>query len=165
MDAFTIKFIEKLPKEIEERMSRELVEYESSHAIDVNYKRFSIVLEKEDGCIIAALNAYTAFSEIYVDDIWVEKAFRGKGYGTELLKALEDRFDGKGFNNINLVTSAFQAPDFYKKCGFTAEFVRHNVKNPKLTKTFFVKYFKDEVQTQGILKEVAICSSKMLFTN
>ena len=51
-----------------------------------------------------------------------------------------------------MVTSAFQAPGFYEKCGFQAEFVRVNKKNPKLTKTFFVKFFNDEVQTQGILK-------------
>jgi len=50
-----------------------------------------------------------------------------------------------------LVTSAFQAPDFYRKCGFTAEFTRENKKNPKLSKTFFVKFFDDEIQTQGIL--------------
>ncbi len=51
-----------------------------------------------------------------------------------------------------MVTSAFQAPGFYEKCGFQAEFVRINKKNPKLTKTFFVKFFSDEIQTQGILK-------------
>lgn len=68
-----------------------------------------------------------------------------------ILQALENHFRGKGFNNINLVTSAFQAPGFYEKCGFQVEFVRENMKNPKLTKTFFVKFFDDEVQTQGLL--------------
>ncbi|HEV8052712.1 MAG TPA: GNAT family N-acetyltransferase [Parachlamydiaceae bacterium] len=97
------------------------------------------------------LNAFTAFSEIYVDDIWVYQFFRGKGYGRKLLQELENRFKGKGFNNINLVTNAFQAPEFYKKCGFTVEFIRINVQNPKLTKTFFIKNFEDEIQTQGIL--------------
>lgn len=76
---------------------------------------------------------------------------RGKGYGRKLLQALEEHFKGKGFNNMNLVNSAFKAPEFYKKCGFAAEFVRKNSKNPVLTKTFFVKYFEDEMQTHGIL--------------
>jgi hypothetical protein len=69
-----------------------------------------------------------------------------------LLQQLENNFKGQSFNNINLVISAFQAPEFYKKCGFTVEFVRINKKNPKLTKTFFVKYFEDEIQTQGVVK-------------
>ncbi len=132
-------------------MRNDLVEYESSHGIDVNYKRFALTLSDEAGDVIGVLNAFTAFSEIYIDDMWVESSQRGKGYGRKLIQALEDHFTGKGFNNINLVTSAFQAPEFYKKCGFTAEFVRENIKNPRLTKTFFIKYFADEVQSQGIL--------------
>jgi ribosomal protein S18 acetylase RimI-like enzyme len=87
-----------------------------------------------------------------VDDMWVDSSCRGKGYGRKLLQELENRFEGKGFNNINLVTSAFSAPEFYKKCGFIVEFVRENKINPQLTKTFFIKYFKNEHQTQGIIR-------------
>ena len=69
-----------------------------------------------------------------------------------LSEDLEQRMS-EGFNNINLCTSAFQAPEFYKKCGFTAEFTRENKINPKLSKTFFVKFFEDEKQTQGLLNQ------------
>jgi hypothetical protein len=41
----------------------------------------------------------------------------------------------------------------YKKCGFVEEFTRINKKNPKLSKTFFVKYFDEEDQFQGVLKD------------
>lgn len=145
-----IEFIDKLSKAVEAKMGKGFEEYESSHGIDVNYKPFSLVLKDDAGEVMGVLNAYTAFAEIYIDDIWVDKSSRGKGYGKQLMAELENHFKGKGYNNMNLVTSAFQAPDFYKKCGFTVEFVRENKKNPKLTKTFFVKYFDDEEQTQGI---------------
>jgi len=102
--------------------------------------------------VLGVLNAFTAYSEIYVDDMSVDSSHCGKGYGQKLLQELENHFEGKGFNNINLVTSAFNAPEFYKKCGFTVEFVRENKANPKLTKTFFIKYFKNECQTQEILR-------------
>lgn len=148
-----IEFVEKIPVDVEEKMRNGFIAYESSHGIDVNYKSFSLVLRDENNEAVGVLNAFTAFAEIYIDDIWVDKSCRGKGYGKKLLLELENHFKGKGFNNMNLVTSSFQAPEFYKKCGFTAEFVRENTKNPKLTKTFFVKFFKDEVQTQGLLKE------------
>ncbi len=131
-------------------MREGFVEHEASHGIVCNYKPFSLVLTNAKGEEIGVLNAFTAFSEVYIDDLWVEKSHRGQGFGRKLVQALEDHFVGKGFNNINLVTSAFQAPEFYKKCGFEAEFVRVNKVNPKLTKTFFVKYFKNEKQTQGI---------------
>ena len=152
MDDCIIEFVDEISKDIDERMQKDLVKYESSLGIDVNYKRFSIVAKGKDGTLIGVVNAYTAFAEVYVDDIWVDTSFRGQGYGRQLLQELENHFKGKGFNNINLVTSAFQAPEFYKKCGFTVEFVRKNIKNPKLTKTFFVKYFDEEIQTQGIFK-------------
>lgn len=152
MNNYKVEFVDNLSKEIEEIMSNDLVEYESSHGIDVNYKKFSLVLSDEGGNPIGILNAFTAFAEIYVDDLWVHKSYRGQGYGRKLLEELEAHFAGKGFNNINLVTSAFNAPEFYKKCGFIAEFVRENKKNPKLTKTSFIKYFQDEIQTQGILQ-------------
>lgn len=150
MDEYTIKLVNELPEDIEKKMRDDLVEYETSHGIDVNYKRFALVLTEQSGKVIGVLNAFTAFAEIYIDDMWVQKSERGKGYGKKLIQALEDHFEGKGFNNINLVTSAFQAPEFYKKCGFTVEFVRENKVNPKLTKTFFVKYFKNDVQMQGL---------------
>lgn len=147
-----IEFTDTLPQDIEEKMRKDLVEYESSHGIDVNYKTFALVLKDESGNALGVLNAFTAFSEIYVDDMWVDSSCRRKGYGRRLLQELENHFEGKGFNNINLVTNAFNAPGFYKKCGFTVEFVRENKINPKLTKTFFIKYFKNEYQMQGILK-------------
>jgi ribosomal protein S18 acetylase RimI-like enzyme len=154
MEKCTITFADKLSDEEEEKMSKDLIAYESRHGIDVNHKRFAIIMRDGKNNLIGALNAFTAFAEIYIDDIWVDQSFRGKGYGTMLIQSLETHFKGKGFNNINLVTSSFQAPDFYKKCGFTAEFVRTNKKNPKLTKTFFVKYFDDEVQTQGLVNNL-----------
>lgn len=151
---YIIEFVDELSKEVDEKMQKDLVKYESSHGIDVNYKKFSIVAKDKDRALIGVLSAYTAFAEVYIDDIWVDTSVRRQGYGRKLLQKLENHFKGKGFNNINLVTSAFQAPEFYKKCGFSVEFVRINKKNPKLTKTFFVKYFEDEIQTQGIFKDL-----------
>jgi GNAT superfamily N-acetyltransferase len=87
-----------------------------------------------------ALQAYTAYAEIYVEDLWVAEARRRRGYGRLLLERLEHECAGTGYHNINLVTNAFQAPDFYVKCGYHVEFVRINAHNPRLTKTFFVKY-------------------------
>ena len=148
---YKITFVDELSEELDKRMTEGFIAYEASYGIDVNYRCFSVVISNEKGIVCGVINAYTAFAEIYVDDIWVDSAYRGKGYGRRLLQALEEHFQGQGFNNINLVTSAFQAPEFYKKCGFIAEFTRVNKINPQLSKTFFVKFFKDVKQTQGLL--------------
>lgn len=78
--------------------------------------------------------------------MWVDMSHRGNGCGRKLINELEHRFKGRGLNNINLITCAFQAPDFYKKCGFKEEFVRENTANPKLTMTFFIKHLDDKVR-------------------
>lgn len=143
-----IEIVDEVDEHTEEKMRQGFIKYELANQIDVNYKKFSLVLS-EQNVVLGILHAFTAFSEIYVEDLWVDESFRGQGYGKMLLKELQDRFKGKGFNNINLVTSTFNAPEFYKKCGFKAEFTRFNEKNPILTKTFFVKFFGEEIQTQG----------------
>ena len=148
---YQIQWVDELDSITEQHMNNEFIAYEAQHGIAINYRRFSVILSAKQGKILGAINAYTAFSEIYVDDIWVDSAHRGKGYGRQLLHALEQGFKGQGFNNINLVTSAFQAPEFYKKCGFQEEFTRINKNNPKLSKTFFVKFFNEEAEKQGIL--------------
>lgn len=155
MTDFKIEYLSTLSDDISEKIHHGHIIDEASHGIACNYKRFSLLLKNNDGTAIGALSAYTAFSEIYVDDIWVDPNYRKLGLGRNLLKELEEHFYDKGYNNINLVTSQFQAPDFYKKCGFEIEFVRENKYNPELTKIFFIKYFNNPNQHQGILKDIS----------
>ncbi len=143
----TISFVEKIPKEIEEKMGQGINEYAASHGIKIDWKPFALMLFNETNEAIGVLEAFSSYSSIYINELWVDKLHRGKGYGKQLIAELEKRFTGKGFNNINTVTCAFQAPGFYKKCGFQQEFVRENKTNPKLTLTFFVKFFEGEQET------------------
>ena len=147
---YVLEFVDDLPKDIYEKGRHENETYEASQGVICDYRTFSIVIRNDSGETIGALTAYSAFAEIYVDEIWVDSDHRKRGLGTKLLSELENRFEGKGFNNINLVTSQFQASGFYEKCGFELEFVRENKHNPRLTKSFFVKYFDDKLQTRGI---------------
>ena len=146
-----ISFVDALSKDLENRREGGHIEHEASEGIVCNYIKFFIIIKNEADEAVGVLEAYTAFAEIYVEDLWVDAKDRGQGYGTKLIIALEKRFQGQGYNNINLVTSKFSAPEFYKKCGFEVEFVRKNDHNPQLTKIFFVKYFDNKVQTQGVL--------------
>jgi hypothetical protein len=64
------RYIEKIDEITEKQMQDDLVKYETSHGVDVNYKPFSIVAY-DNNHLIGVLNAYTAFSEIYIDDLWI----------------------------------------------------------------------------------------------
>jgi hypothetical protein len=47
MTIVKLEFTDKLPENIESQMEKDLVNYESSYGIDVNYKRFSLILKDE----------------------------------------------------------------------------------------------------------------------
>lgn len=135
-----IAYTENVTEEIENLVSKKLSEYEKENGVNLNYQKFAF-LAKDDEKLIGALIGYTVFEEVYIDDLWVDKAYRGKRYGMDLMEKVEEKFKDKGFNNINLCTNEFQAPKFYPKCGYELEFVRKNEKNPKLNKYFFIKKF------------------------
>ena len=72
-----IIFVDVISADIEEKMRKELVKYEKSYGIDVNYKKFSLILNDDhSGETIGVLSAYTAFSEIYIEDMWVDINYR-----------------------------------------------------------------------------------------
>ena len=125
-------------EKIEELAESWYEKYENSKGVQCGHRKFHIIAE-EKGEIVGILIGYTAFSEIYVDDLVVHENYRNQGIGRMLLQKLEEHFEGKNYSNINLVTNEFQAPDFYKKCGYTLEFVRRNKKFPLLSKYFFIK--------------------------
>lgn len=147
-----IEYLEFLPESVKNVILSGHKKYEASHGFVCNYKPFSLLAKNSSDEVLGALQGYSAFSEIYVDDLWVDSSQRGKGIGRSLMAKLEEEFKQQGFNNINLVTSAFQAVDFYKKCGYEVEFFRENKKNPKFSKTFFIKYLDGDNQGQGLLK-------------
>ena len=139
MNTPKITYTENISAEVDNKMSAGHEKYEKENGITINFKNFAFILSGEEGEILGVLKAYTAFAEVYVEDLWVDELVRRKGYGTRLMQALEHHFKDKGYNNINLVTNDFQAPPFYKKCGYEVEFIRVNKLNNKLTKTFFIK--------------------------
>lgn len=55
----------------------------------------------------------------YLTDLFVEKEFRNKGLGTDLLNELEDKIKMDGIQNIWLWTSGLSTLRFYKRHGYS----------------------------------------------
>ncbi len=135
-----IVYRKKVPGALKERCRKEQLRYEAERGVLCAYAPFYFVA-REEGAPAGMLTGYTCYSEVYVEDLVVLAEYRNRGIGRTLMKRLEEHFKGRGFHNINLVTSRFQAPGFYEKCGFTLEFVRENEAQPQLSKYFFMKRF------------------------
>lgn len=118
----------------------EFNKYAEKNSVICNYKSFNFIA-KDNEKIIGIITGHSYYKEVYISNLIIFDEYRNKRIGTKLIKTVEDYFKDKGFENINLTTYDFQAPEFYKKCGFKVEFIRENKENSKLNKYFLVKYF------------------------
>lgn len=113
--------------------------YAKKNNVICNYKSF-IFVAKDENRIVGIITGHSYYSEVHISDLIVLEEYRGRRIGSQLVEAVEEYYKNKEFKNINLTTYAFQAPEFYKKCGFKVEFIRKDKENPKLSKYFLVKY-------------------------
>ena len=51
--------------------------------------------------------------------LWVRQDYRGRGLGTRVVETFEARARARGCALVFLDTLTFQAPDFYRKLGYT----------------------------------------------
>ena len=65
------------------------------------------------------------YGSLFVGQLWVTEALRGKGYGTQLMKEAENLARERKCNFMAVNTMDWEALDFYKKLGFHVEFERH----------------------------------------
>ena len=73
----------------------------------------------EDNKVIAGLDAcMTAFKILYVSTVFVDEAYRRKGYGKKLFGEMEERAKALGANTIRLDTFNWQGKEFYEALGY-----------------------------------------------
>ena len=81
---------------------------------------FSVFLKdnnnKIQGGIIAQLRLKLKL--LYLDFIWIDPAFRKRGFGRKIVDIAEKIARNKGCKFAELETLDFQAEDFYKKLGY-----------------------------------------------
>lgn len=136
-----IEYKGKLDEEFYEIIDSEFNKYAEKNGVNCNYISFAFVA-KEDNKIVGIITEKSYYKEIHISDLIVLEEYRNKHIGSKLIEKVEEFYKNKGFENINLTTYEFQAPEFYKKCGFNVEFIRKSKENPKLDKYFLVKYIK-----------------------
>ena len=78
-----------------------------------------IVLFLKDGDkIIGAISCDTYNMSMYIDVMWLDITYRGRGYGKVLITQAENIAREKGCLFSHTSTFSFQSPEFYKACGY-----------------------------------------------
>ena len=114
--------------------------YGEQCGVTLNYDEFCFVAE-DDGIITGVITGRAYYNEVHIGDLIVGEDHRRSGLGSKLVRAVEDAYRGKGYDVITLTTFGFQAPEFYQKLGYAAEFIRRR-SDPKLDKYFLRKELK-----------------------
>jgi GNAT superfamily N-acetyltransferase len=83
------------------------------------YKPLAISL-RQGKDIVGGLTGWTWAGWCYVELLWIEEKYRGRGHGTTLIRTAESEARRRGIKNMYLDTFSFQAPKFYRKLGFKA---------------------------------------------
>jgi GNAT superfamily N-acetyltransferase len=86
---------------------------------DNKFQRICFVIHSPDQEIVGGVLGEMYWGWLHVDLLWVQDDLRNQGYGQQLLKSVEDEANERGAKHAYLDTFSFQAPDFYKKHGYT----------------------------------------------
>lgn len=135
-----IEYKESLEEEFYKIIDNEFNKFAIENDVICNYEPFSFVA-KEGNKFVGIITGNSYYKEVHISDLIILEQYRNQHIGSKLIETVENYYKDKEFENINLTTYGFQAPEFYKKLGFEIEFVRKNQHNPKLNKYFLVKYY------------------------
>ncbi|MFZ3578365.1 GNAT family N-acetyltransferase [Virgibacillus sp. DJP39] len=81
-------------------------------------KNIGFFLKDDSGEIVGGITANMFWHHIHIEFLWVDKRFRGEGYGGMLVDKLEGFAREKAVRLIYLDSFSFQAPEFYQKKGY-----------------------------------------------
>jgi len=73
---------------------------------------------KEDDKVIGAISCDTFNMSLYIDVMWLDEGYRGRGYGKILINQAEKIAKEIGCIFSHTSTFNYQSPEFYKACGY-----------------------------------------------
>jgi len=94
-----------------------LIGYNTEKMGKQKYKRLAISL-REGNKIVGGIVGEVWTTVLFIQLFWMEQKLRGKDHGTKLIKAIEDEARRFGATRSYLDTMSFQAPGFYRTCGY-----------------------------------------------
>jgi len=73
---------------------------------------------KDRGKVVGGIVGHLWATVLFIQYFWIDQKQRGKGHGTKLIAAIEDEARRQGAIQAHVDTMSFQAPGFYRSCGY-----------------------------------------------
>jgi GNAT superfamily N-acetyltransferase len=85
----------------------------------IDERRVGIFVRDQAGQVIGGLTGWTWWDWLAIDNLWLSEALRGQRLGSQLVRQAEAEALARGCKRALLTTMSFQAPEFYRKLGYT----------------------------------------------
>jgi GNAT superfamily N-acetyltransferase len=94
-----------------------LTHYNNEKMGKQKYKRLAVSL-REKNAIVGGIVGEVWTAVLFIQFFWLAQGQRRKGFGAKLIKAIEDEARRFGATHAYVDTMSFQAPGFYRACGY-----------------------------------------------
>ena len=105
-------------RDLAERLDTEIYSH-NAETTGLRDGRLLTLRATNNGVLVAGLSGWTWGACGFVDALWVEAGSRGRGLGTSLMDAAEREMVRRECRQVVLLTHSFQAPEFYRRRGYT----------------------------------------------
>ncbi len=93
--------------------------YNEEHAGPRNFEALYLYAREADGQVVGGLIGETGRDWCYIDTLAIAPVLRGQDLGRKLLAKAETIARARGCIGVFLNSFSFQAPEFYKRQGYT----------------------------------------------
>lgn len=100
-------------------------------------RSFSLFIKDNDQNILGGATGVTYYGCLYIDMLWIDLKLRHQGYGTKLMHAAESIGKERSCSFATVNTMDFEGLPFYKKLGYSIEFIRDGYE--KSSKMFLLR--------------------------
>jgi ribosomal protein S18 acetylase RimI-like enzyme len=108
--------------------------------------KFLVSCKDDSGMILGGAVCHIFWEWIFVSLLWVDESYRGRGWGSEIMYAVERQAREQNCIGVFLDTVDFQAPGFYEKLGYEVYGVLDDM--PRGQKRYYFRKRMDEDTTK-----------------
>jgi GNAT superfamily N-acetyltransferase len=109
--------------DLDARLSKELDAHNFAAVGESNLEEFTVKVADASGELAAGLSGWTWGTCAGIGMVWVREDSRKEGWGGRMLDAAENLARDRGCRQLLVSSFTFQAPEFYRRHGYT-EFAR-----------------------------------------